>query len=45
MRWVSPRAIKENLNPPAHYEYAWNQPDAVDEREEPRTEAGNGAVA
>ncbi|PSQ98596.1 MAG: 1-pyrroline-5-carboxylate dehydrogenase [Bacteroidetes bacterium SW_7_64_58] len=46
MRWVSPRAIKENLTPPAHYGYAWNQPDAVEEqREEPRTEAGDGAVA
>ncbi len=30
MRWVSPRAVKENLNPPAHYGYAWNQPDQED---------------
>jgi 1-pyrroline-5-carboxylate dehydrogenase len=28
MQWVSPRAIKENLNPPSHYGYAWNQTDA-----------------
>ena len=46
MRWVSPRAIKENFDPATHYGYAWNQPDAVDEqRGEPRTEAGDGAVA
>ncbi|MFB6229731.1 MAG: L-glutamate gamma-semialdehyde dehydrogenase [Salinibacter sp.] len=45
MRWISPRAIKENFDPPSHYGYAWNQPDAAEEREEPRTEAGDGAVA
>jgi 1-pyrroline-5-carboxylate dehydrogenase len=28
MNWVSPRAIKENLDPPQHYGYRWNQPDA-----------------
>ena len=44
MRWVSPRAIKENLNPPTHYGYAWNQPDATETTEAPR-EAGDGAVA
>jgi len=27
MRWVSPRATKENFTPPSHYGYAWNQPD------------------
>ena len=27
MRWISPRALKENLNPPSHYGYDWNQPD------------------
>ncbi|MFB6248600.1 MAG: L-glutamate gamma-semialdehyde dehydrogenase [Salinibacter sp.] len=27
MRWVSPRATKENFTPPPHYGYAWNQPD------------------
>jgi len=46
MRWVSPRAIKENFDPATHYGYAWNQPDAVEEqRGEPRTKAGDGAVA
>lgn len=28
MRWVSPRALKENLNPPSHYGYDWNQPSS-----------------
>jgi len=27
MRWISPRATKENFDPPRHYGYAWNQPD------------------
>jgi 1-pyrroline-5-carboxylate dehydrogenase len=46
MRWVSPRAIKENFNPATHYGYAWNQPDATEPHaESPRTEAGDGAVA
>jgi len=27
MRWASPRAIKENLNPPSHYGYAFHQTD------------------
>ncbi|MES3630152.1 MAG: L-glutamate gamma-semialdehyde dehydrogenase [Longimonas sp.] len=27
-RWISPRAIKENFNPPAHYAYPFHQPDA-----------------
>jgi 1-pyrroline-5-carboxylate dehydrogenase len=26
MRWVSARAIKENLDPPSHYGYAFHQP-------------------
>ncbi|PQJ33488.1 1-pyrroline-5-carboxylate dehydrogenase [Salinibacter sp. 10B] len=43
-RWVSPRAIKENLNPPTNYEYEWNQPDAADEPAI-RTEAGDGSIA
>lgn len=30
MRWVSPRAVKENLSPPSHYGYEWNQPDATE---------------
>ena len=43
-RWVSPRAIKENFNPPSHYGYVWNQHDTV---EEPavRSEAGDGSMA
>lgn len=45
MRWVSPRAIKETFDPPTHFGYAWNQPDAVGETEDPRHEAGDGAVA
>ncbi|MCS3676824.1 1-pyrroline-5-carboxylate dehydrogenase [Salinibacter ruber] len=44
MRWVSPRAIKENLNPPTHHGYAWNQPDATKATDAPQ-EAGDGAVA
>ena len=44
MRWVSPRAIKENLNPPTHHGYAWNQPDATKTTDAPQ-EAGDGAVA
>ena len=44
MRWVSPRAIKETFDPPTHYGYAWNQPDAAEASEEPR-EAGDGALA
>ena len=44
MRWVSPRAIKETFDPPTHYGYAWNQPDAAEAPEEPR-EAGDGALA
>jgi len=45
MRWVSPRAIKENFNPASHYGYAWNQPDTAKTEQEPRTEAGDGAMA
>ena len=45
MQWVSPRAIKETFDPPTNYEYAWNQPDAVEAQEESRTEAGDGAIA
>ncbi|MFB6278268.1 MAG: L-glutamate gamma-semialdehyde dehydrogenase [Salinibacter sp.] len=44
MRWVSPRAIKENFDPATHYGYAWNQPDESDMADEPRAEAGDGAV-
>jgi 1-pyrroline-5-carboxylate dehydrogenase len=45
MRWVSPRAIKENFDPPSHYSYAWNAPDAADEPAVLPTEAGDGSVA
>lgn len=45
MRWVSPRAIKENFAPPSHYGYAWNQPDAADEPAVLTSEAGDGSVA
>lgn len=45
MRWVSPRAIKENFDPPSHYGYAWNQPDAADEPAVLTSEAGDGSVA
>jgi 1-pyrroline-5-carboxylate dehydrogenase len=44
-RWVSPRAIKENFDPPTHYGYAWNAPDAADEPAAVPTEAGDGSVA
>ena len=45
MRWVSPRAIKENFTPATHYSYPWNQPDATEPHAESRPEAGDGAVA
>lgn len=45
MQWVSPRAIKENFNPPSHYGYAWNQPDETTPEERVPEEAGDGAVA
>ncbi len=45
MRWVSPRAIKENFDPATHYSYAWNAPDAADEPTALPTEAGDGSVA
>jgi len=31
MRWVSPRAIKETMDAPTDFEYAWHQPDAEGE--------------
>ena len=45
-RWVSARAIKENLNPPENYEYAFHQPDAEDEEtQQPElADTGNGSV-
>jgi 1-pyrroline-5-carboxylate dehydrogenase len=45
MRWVSPRAIKENFDPATHYGYAWNQPDASDETVEPHADAQDQAIA
>jgi len=45
MRWISPRAIKENFDPPAHYEYDWNAPDAADEPAVLTGEAGDGSIA
>jgi len=45
MRWISPRAIKENFDPPAHYEYDWNAPDAADEPAVLTSEAGDGSIA
>lgn len=44
MRWVSPRAIKENFDPPTHYSYPWNAPDAADEPTVLTSEAGDGSV-
>ena len=44
MRWVSPRAIKENFDPARHYGYTWNQPDAMEAEQAPQTEAGDGAI-
>jgi 1-pyrroline-5-carboxylate dehydrogenase len=44
MRWISPRAIKENFDPPAHYEYDWNAPDAADEPAVLTSEAGDGSI-
>jgi 1-pyrroline-5-carboxylate dehydrogenase len=44
MQWVSPRAIKETFDPPTHYGYAWNAPDAADEPAVLTTEAGDGSV-
>lgn len=46
MRWTSPRAIKETLNPPKHYGYAFHQPDEAAATPEPElAEAGDGSVA
>ncbi len=45
-RWVSPRAIKENLNPPTHYGYPFLAPgEAGEEAEAEYADAGNGSVA
>ena len=44
MRWVSPRAIKENFDPARHFGYAWNQPDATGAKQTSQTETGDGAM-
>ena len=44
-RWISPRAIKENFDPPTHYNYDWNAPDAADEPAVLTSESGDGSVA
>ncbi|HKL87681.1 MAG TPA: L-glutamate gamma-semialdehyde dehydrogenase [Salinibacter sp.] len=44
-QWVSPRAIKENFDPPTHYGYAWNAPGAADEPAVLTSEAGDGSVS
>ena len=43
MRWVSPRAIKETLDAPSSYEYAWHQPDAEGELSPEAIMAGDAA--
>ncbi len=45
MQWVSPRAIKENFNPPRHFGYEWNQPDLDKQSKTARTEVGDGSVS
>jgi 1-pyrroline-5-carboxylate dehydrogenase len=45
-RWVSPRAIKENLNPPTDYRYPFLNADETDQATEATlSEAGNGSVS
>jgi 1-pyrroline-5-carboxylate dehydrogenase len=44
-RWVSPRSIKETLNPATHYGYPFLAPDEGAERSETSySKAGNGSV-
>ena len=44
-RWISPRAIKENFNPPTSYEYAFHQPDTKDAEDQRQlADTGNGSV-
>lgn len=45
-RWISPRAIKENLNPPTDYRYPFLAPDEAADAAEPSYEsaAGNGSA-
>lgn len=44
MQWVSPRAIKENFDPPSHYGRVWNEPDVADDPRESPAEAGDGTL-
>jgi 1-pyrroline-5-carboxylate dehydrogenase len=43
MRWVSPRAIKENFDPPRHFGYAWNKPDEPEQSPMSASEAEYGS--
>lgn len=44
-RWISPRAIKESLNPATHYSYPFLAPDEdAESSETPYSKAGNGSV-
>ncbi len=45
IRWVSPRSIKENLNPATHYHYAFHQPDEAAASKTELSEAGNGSLS
>jgi 1-pyrroline-5-carboxylate dehydrogenase len=44
-RWVSPRAIKENLNPPTDHTYSFLAPDATESAEPTVADSGNGSIA
>mgnify|MGYP006267536185 CR=1 FL=1 len=44
-RWVSPRAIKENLNPPTDHTYPFLAPDSVEATESSVAKSGNGSMA
>ncbi len=43
-RWVSPRSIKETLNPPTHYGYPFLAPDEDTKPPETYSKAGNGSM-
>jgi 1-pyrroline-5-carboxylate dehydrogenase len=48
LRWTNARSIKENLDPPTDYEYAFHQPDAASQAEQAgdgRAEATSAAKA
>jgi len=44
-RWVSPRAIKENLNPATDHTYPFLAPDDSEATTPSITKSGNGSVA